>query len=251
MGRSRASRPWSAGTTPPAPDSAAAAYFNVVVHNILKLTFRDELPQELWPTGGDRWYAVVADLLEQPRNPWWDDVTTTDTVETRDDILLAAMTNARKEITSLMARDTDEWQWGRLHTVTLRNQTLGDSGIGPIEALFNRGAYPVGGGSGGGERDGLRRHAGLHGDQRRRRCGCWSIWAISTSRAGSTRAASPVTPTTGTTTTRPTLWADNQMWPFVSSRDGGRGSDHAPAGTGARRLNVGLDAVAERLRRHR
>jgi penicillin G amidase len=128
------------------PDSAAAAYFNVVMHDILKLTFRDELPEEFWPVGGDRWNAVVADLLRQPRNLWWDDMSTPDVIESRDDILLAAMISARKEITSLMARDTDEWQWGRLHTVTLRNQTLGVSGIKPVEALFNRGPYPVGGG---------------------------------------------------------------------------------------------------------
>jgi penicillin amidase len=129
-----------------APDLAAAAYFNVVMHDILKLTFRDELPEELWPVGGDRWNAVVADLLQQPRNLWWDNASTPNVVETRDDILLAAMTDARKEITSLVARDTDEWQWGRVHTVTLRNQTLGMSGIKPVEALFNRGPYPVGGG---------------------------------------------------------------------------------------------------------
>ncbi len=131
-----------------AAGSPAAAYFNVVFHNILKLTFRDELPEEQWPHGGDRWYAVVDNLLEQPRDAWWDDVTTKDKVETRDDILLAAMTNARKEITSLMARDTDEWQWGKLHTVTLRNSTLGTSGIPPVERLFNRGDYQVGGGPG-------------------------------------------------------------------------------------------------------
>ena len=128
-------------------DSAAAAYFNVICHNIFKLTFRDELPEEdLWPTGGDRWYAVLTILMEQVRNPWWDDVRTPDKVETRDDILLAAMTNARKEITSLMARDTDQWQWGKLHTVRLQNPTLGKSGIKPIENLFNRGGYQVGGG---------------------------------------------------------------------------------------------------------
>jgi penicillin amidase len=127
-------------------DSAAAAYFNVVCHNILKLTFRDELPQELWPTGGDRWYAVVTMLLKQTKNPWWDDVTTKDKIETRDDILLAAMINARKEITSLMARDTDQWQWGKLHKVRLQNPTLGSSGVKPIEDLFNRGSYQVSGG---------------------------------------------------------------------------------------------------------
>ena len=129
-----------------APDSAAAAYFNVVMHNVLKLTFRDELPEELWPVGGDRWNAVVLGLLAQPRNLWWDDVTTPDVLESRDDILRLAMTNARREITSLMARDVDEWAWGRLHTATLRNQTLGTSGIKPVEALFNRGPYAVGGG---------------------------------------------------------------------------------------------------------
>jgi penicillin G amidase len=130
-----------------AKDSAAAAYFNVVCHNIFKLTFRDELPEEdLWPTGGDRWYAVLTILTKQVRNPWWDDVRTPDKIETRDDILLAAMTNARKEITSLMARDTDQWQWGKLHTVRLQNPTLGKSGIKPIENLFNRGRYQVDGG---------------------------------------------------------------------------------------------------------
>jgi len=127
-------------------DSAAAAYFNVVCHNILKFTFRDELPQELWPAGGDRWYAVLTMLMKQTQNPWWDDVTTKDKIETRDDILLAAMINARKEITSLMARDTDQWQWGKLHKVRLQNPTLGSSGIKPVEDLFNRGDYHVGGG---------------------------------------------------------------------------------------------------------
>ncbi len=126
--------------------SAAAAYFNVVMHDILKLTFRDELPETRWPTGGDRWYAVVSTLMKQPRNAWWDDVTTKDRVETRDDILLAAMATARREITSLMARDPDQWKWGELHRVRLRNQTLGTSGIKPVEALFNRGNYPAGGG---------------------------------------------------------------------------------------------------------
>ena len=83
--------------------SPAAAYFNVVFHNILKLTFRDEMPEELWPAGGDRWYAVVSSLLKSPRSRWWDDVATQDRVETRDDILLAALTQGRKEITSLIS----------------------------------------------------------------------------------------------------------------------------------------------------
>jgi penicillin amidase len=129
-----------------AADSAAAAYFFVVVHDILERTFRDQMPEELWPTGGDRWNAVLTELLDDPDNAWWDDVNTKGTVEKRDDILRTAMTDARKELTSLMSRDTPGWQWGKLHRVTLRHQTLGSSGIGAIERLFNRGDWPVGGG---------------------------------------------------------------------------------------------------------
>lgn len=125
-------------------DSAAAAYFNVVLRELWSLTFRDDLAGDLWPTGGDRWEAVLAQLMRQPNSWWWDDHTTAK-VESRDDILLAAMTQARKEITAQMSRDTDGWQWGKLHRVRLIHPSLGTSGIAPVEALFNRGNEPAGG----------------------------------------------------------------------------------------------------------
>ncbi|MDN5771946.1 MAG: penicillin acylase family protein, partial [Microlunatus sp.] len=127
-------------------DSAAAAYFFVVVHNILERTFRDQMPPELWPTGGGRWEAVLTKLMREPNNPWWDDENTKGTIETRDDILRLAMTDARKELTSLVSRDTSGWEWGKLHRVTLRHQTLGSSGISAVEWIFNRGDWAVGGG---------------------------------------------------------------------------------------------------------
>ena len=46
-----------------------------------------------------------------------------------------------------MGSDPDGWRWGRLHTLMLTNQSFGESGIGPIEWLFNRGPYELGGGS--------------------------------------------------------------------------------------------------------
>src|SRR3954452_9205855 len=125
-------------------DSAAAAYFAIVCHDLRKLVLADQLPPALWPQGDDRWFAALHTLMRQPDNPWWDD-TRTPQVEHRDDILLAALTLARKEGPSLMSRDTSEWQWGRIHRVRLRNQTLGISGVAPVEALFNRKDDAVGG----------------------------------------------------------------------------------------------------------
>lgn len=127
-------------------DSAPAAYFNVVWRRLLERTFHDELRPGNWPTGDDRWFAVVTNMLEHPAGPWWDDVRT-DGVETRDDILLAAMTEARDELTERRSRDPELWEWGQLHRMNLRSSTLGESGIGLVERLVNRDGWEVGGGS--------------------------------------------------------------------------------------------------------
>lgn len=127
-------------------DSAAAAYYNVVWRNLLELTFHDELPEEVWPDGGQQWYAVVSDLLRQPANAWWDDVTTQTVVENRDDIIRATLRAARDELTRRQALDPDDWHWGGLHRLDLHSPTLGESGIGPIEWLFNRDDWEASGG---------------------------------------------------------------------------------------------------------
>jgi penicillin amidase len=128
-------------------DSPGAAYFNVVWRDLLALTFHDDLPEDAWPDGGDRWYAVVSRLLNHPHDTWWDDSTTDGVRETRDDILAQAMGDARDDLTRMEALDSDQWTWGHLHQLNLENPTLGTSGIGPVERLVNRGGWKVGGGS--------------------------------------------------------------------------------------------------------
>ncbi|NYI99781.1 penicillin amidase [Nocardioides thalensis] len=127
-------------------DSAAAAYFNVVWDQLLHRAFDDELPEVAEPDGGDRWFAAVTGLLGRPGDPWWDDVET-DEVERRDDILVAALRAARDKLTALQSPNAEEWEWGRLHRLWLRSSTLGESGIGAVERLFNRGPWelPAGG----------------------------------------------------------------------------------------------------------
>jgi penicillin amidase len=127
-------------------DSAGAAIFAAFWKNLLALAFHDDLPEAYYPSGNDRWIEVVRDLSEQPDSPWWDDATTKDKVENRDDILLGAFIAAVDELEKALGKDPSKWAWGDLHTLTLRNQTLGESGVKPIEALFNRGPYRTAGG---------------------------------------------------------------------------------------------------------
>ena len=128
-------------------DSQAASVFEWFWSNVLTDTFKDELPEEYWPEGGDRWYVVMRNLIQQPDSAWWDDTSTTDIVETRDDIFSRAFAETVSQIQKEYGKDSAKWpEWGTLHTSTFRNATLGKSGIGPIEALFNRGPFVTGGG---------------------------------------------------------------------------------------------------------
>ncbi|MEH2257852.1 penicillin acylase family protein [Nostoc sp.] len=124
--------------------SPAAALFEVFWKHLLADTFHDQLPEKYFPDGGDRWYAVVANLVKQPNSSWWDN-RNTPKVENRDQILRQSFIEAVDELERIQSKDPKNWNWGKLHTITFRNATLGKSGVAPIEALFNRGAFATSG----------------------------------------------------------------------------------------------------------
>jgi penicillin amidase len=126
-------------------DAAAPVYFNAVWSVLLDLIFGDELTGDTAPNSGDRWFEVVRNLLADPTNQWWDDEATPD-VETRDDILRRALQDGYDLAVQEQGDDVSAWRWGEVHTLDLVATPLGESGIAPIEALFNRGPVPTAGG---------------------------------------------------------------------------------------------------------
>jgi penicillin G amidase len=127
-------------------DSAGGAAFNATWRHLLVRTFHDELPEWAHPQGAARWWEVIRALVDEPESPWWDDLDT-DAVETRDEVLAAALADAQAELTDRFGDDPADWRWGAMHTLTLRHGTFGVSGIAPIERLFNRGPLELGGGA--------------------------------------------------------------------------------------------------------
>jgi len=125
-------------------DSGQAAYFAVFWRTLLDEMFGG-LPEGTRPVGGDRWFSVVGTLLSEPESHWWTDEQRG--VTGRDEMIADALERAWSESRSLLGSDPKHWRWGELHTLTLTNQSFGESGIAPIEWLFNRGPYRLGGGS--------------------------------------------------------------------------------------------------------
>ena len=119
------------GLPPAAPTARAAAYFNVVWSNLLRLTFHDELPED---AVARRRRPLVrggrAGCCASPPTPWWDDAAPTGSRPATTSCA-EAMTDARDELTRREAVDPDEWTWGRLHRLDLHSQTLGESGHRP------------------------------------------------------------------------------------------------------------------------
>ena len=125
-------------------ESPASAIFETFWQKLLALTFHDEIPQDYHPDGGDRWYAVVRNLVKQPNNLWWDNRNTPE-VENRDQIFEQALVEAVDELENSLGNNPEKWTWGELHQISFRNPTLGKSGVALIERLFNRGTYATAG----------------------------------------------------------------------------------------------------------
>jgi penicillin amidase len=125
-------------------DSSAAAVYEAFWRHLLKNTFNDELPERYWPGGGDRWFEVMRNCSAD--SAWWDDKSTGSVVETRDDIFKKSFSEGVAELEKLLGKDPSKWKWGDVHTANFHNGSLGESGVGPIEALFNRNGFPVSGG---------------------------------------------------------------------------------------------------------
>lgn len=123
-------------------DSVGAALFEIFFMHLTQAVLADEL-------GADN---VTSDkvffhqLAQQPGAAWWDD-TSTSGRETRDEILLKALASAVGWFEQNLGGDIDDWTWGRIHTATFVSAPLGQSDIGPIESLVNRGPFPADGGS--------------------------------------------------------------------------------------------------------
>lgn len=130
-------------------DSAPAALFEAFWWELVAGTFMDEnIPEDYQPMGGSRTYEIMRNLVKQPSSAWWDDKSTVNKVESRDDIFAKAFAGAVtcKVCKARFGADISKWKWGELHSSTFRNATLGKSGIAPIENLFNRGPFLTAGG---------------------------------------------------------------------------------------------------------
>ena len=123
-----------------------AALYEAFEEALWRRTFADEMPAALY----DRFYRYAANerfaglhaVIGDPNSLWFDDRTTPNVTETRDDIVRLA---ARDAVASLSARFGVEssWMWDRMHAVKFSHPLSGGGRL--LDWFFSRGPVPVAG----------------------------------------------------------------------------------------------------------
>jgi len=103
-------------------DAAGATIFHVVYERFAWHTFVDELGEDLTKTMLGTWYfwqerfqqMVITDRLDH----WFNDITTADKTETKQDILIRAAREAKADLAATLGSNPAKWLWGKVHQHT-------------------------------------------------------------------------------------------------------------------------------------
>jgi penicillin amidase len=87
---------------------------------------------------------MLVDMMADPNHAWFDNINTPE-VETRDDIVQQSFEEAVDWLVRLQGDDIDNWDWGRVHTVTFPHQPFNQ--IPVLKNIFNSNTYPMRGGN--------------------------------------------------------------------------------------------------------
>ncbi len=141
-----------------APESAAAAIYATFLHKLQVIVFgamfgndetliHDYLGRGATILALTNGYAsrskpLLIRLMNERDDSWFVDSAFPNGPQTWDSALASAFTAAVEELREKFGDEITRWQYGKIHTLTY-NHVLGM--VKPLEKVFNRGPYPLGG----------------------------------------------------------------------------------------------------------
>ncbi len=125
--------------------SSAAAIFENFKMSFIKNTFKDQMGEDLYK-GYIKNKEAVDYAIEQlwNRDSKWFDNIKTEKKENFTDIVQASFSNAVASLKNKFGSNANTWQWGKMHTLTLKH-ALGSVKILDMVFHLNKGKYELGG----------------------------------------------------------------------------------------------------------
>jgi penicillin G amidase len=121
------------------PVSAAAALYEVFLDELVAGLVGDELGEDLALYLNAKAYGIEDEILDRPGSSLWDRRDTPQ-VETRAEVVEAALVRAMKTCAVRMGRNSSRWAWGKLHGYVFRHPGATNA---LFERLLNRGPFPA------------------------------------------------------------------------------------------------------------
>jgi penicillin amidase len=127
------------------PGSVGATVYEAWYWQLIGEVLGDELGPDVlkeYRVVGMSQVPSLIDLMTRANDPLFDD-RRTPAAERRDDIVRRSLTQAVNWLSERYGNDPKDWTYGRVHSVTLVHAPLGQSGIAPLERLFNSATFPA------------------------------------------------------------------------------------------------------------
>ena len=126
-------------------DTAPSVYYNML-SQIMYATMSDEIGvaanKTILATSIPK--NSYAAFLKNDTSPWWDDVRTKESKETRAAIFEKSAVKTLELLTKTCGSKPEQWIWGKIHTLTHAHPL---AAVKPLDRFFNVGPYSVDGGS--------------------------------------------------------------------------------------------------------
>jgi penicillin G amidase len=126
--------------------SVGPSIYNRFLYEFLKATYQDELGSsfDLF-LNSQLQDQVVPTQIHRERSVWWDNITTKDKVETRNDVVNLSFKNAISFLQNQLGENIENWTWNRVISVEYEH-VIGKAG-GLLRAFFNVGPFETIGGN--------------------------------------------------------------------------------------------------------
>lgn len=124
--------------------SVAPTIYNKFVYQYLKNTFKDEMGVKMFTQFLKTHLSkrTIASQIKKNNSVWWNDVTTKNNIETREDILLKSFKEAVQILEKQLGNNLNKWHWGDVQTLEHKHP-LGT--ISYLRKYFNVGPFPING----------------------------------------------------------------------------------------------------------
>jgi len=125
-------------------NSIGATIFNNLIYFVMYNTMADEFSEQDFKSFSSSFLvrSKMAAMFSNANSPWFDDITTSETVESRRQIFTLSLEDAITSLITHMGDDISTWRWGKVHTLTHIHPIGREE---PLDKLFNVGPFPKSG----------------------------------------------------------------------------------------------------------